>query len=69
LGELLRCQLAQELWGRSVLYSQRQAILVLSDKFANVLAAGAVALLIDLLVDEVLERVGQGNAHCGHGEV
>jgi hypothetical protein len=31
------------------------------------LTARAVATLIDLLIDEVLERIGQGDVRRGHG--
>jgi hypothetical protein len=48
---------------------QLQPTLILSDEFANVITARAVAALFDLLVDEILEGVRQGDVHCGHGEV
>jgi len=35
------------------------AFLILADQFPNILAAGAVAALLDLLVDEALERIRQ----------
>ncbi len=47
--------------------TQLQAILILADQFTHVLAARAVAALIDLLIDEGLERVREGDVHCTHG--
>jgi hypothetical protein len=35
-----------------------QAILILSDQFAHILAAGALVALVNLPIDEGFERVG-----------
>ena len=42
-----------------------QAILILADRLAHVLTAGPVAALVDLLIDEGLEGVGQGDTGAG----
>jgi hypothetical protein len=42
-----------------------QPILLFTYELANVFAAGAVAALLDLLVDELLEWVRQGDVHGG----
>lgn len=43
-------------------------VVVLANQLANILAAGAVSALTDLLVDEGLERFGQGNVHGAYRE-
>ena len=43
------------------------SVMFLANQFAHVFAAGAVPTLPDLLIDEGLERVGQGNVHGAHG--
>lgn len=48
--------------------TQLPTILILADQLADILAAGAVATLPDLFVDEGLHGVRQGNVHgalCG----
>jgi len=47
--------------------AQVLAVLLAADQLAHVLAAGAKAALADLLVDEGLERIRQGDVHGGHG--
>jgi hypothetical protein len=42
-------------------------VMVLTDQLPHVFAAGAVTTLPDLLIDEGLECVGQGNVHGAHG--
>ena len=56
------CAFQQEL-------SQLQAISLFTYELADIFAAGAVAALLDLLVDEVLERVRQGDVHRGHAGI
>lgn len=41
-------------------------IFVAADQFADVFAAGAIASSGDLLVDELLQVIGQGNIHGAH---
>jgi len=47
--------------------AQVRSILVPADELAHVLAAGAVAALSDLLIDEGLQCVRQGDVHRAHG--
>lgn len=47
--------------------SQVQPIPVVADQFPHIFAAGAVAALIDLLVDKGLERIRQGDVYRAHG--
>src|SRR5690606_29532089 len=47
--------------------AQMQPVLVAADQCAHVLAAGAMAKLADLLVDEGLEAIGQRDVHRAHG--
>jgi hypothetical protein len=46
--------------------SQLQTILIPSDQLTHVFTARAITALIDLIVDEILERVRQGDVHCRH---
>ncbi|WP_064837779.1 hypothetical protein [Rhizobium phaseoli] len=41
-------------------------IFVAADQFSDVFAAGAIASPGDLLVDELLQVIGQGNIHSAH---
>ena len=43
-----------------------QPIRIPADQFADVLAAGAVTASRDLLVDEILEGLGQRDIHRAH---
>ncbi len=45
------------------------AILILADQFAYMLATGTLTALRNLLVDESLECIGQGNIHRAHGAI
>lgn len=49
--------------------AQPLAILIPSNQFPNVLAAGAIPSLTHLIVDEGLEGVRQGNIHRAHGHI
>jgi hypothetical protein len=42
-------------------------VVVLANQLSHVFAAGAVPTLPDLLIDEGLECVGQGDVHGAHG--
>jgi hypothetical protein len=47
--------------------AQLLAVLFAADQLAHVLAAGAVAALLHLLVDEGLQSARQGDVHRAHG--
>ena len=49
--------------------SQLQAILLFAYELADVFATRAITALLDLLVDEFLERVRQGDVHGRHAGI
>jgi hypothetical protein len=48
-------------------FPQLKPVLLPADKVTDVLAAGPIAPLFDLLVDEGLHAIGKGDVHRAHG--
>lgn len=43
--------------------------MILANQFADMLAAGAITVLADLMVGKAFQRIGQKNVHRVHGVV
>lgn len=41
-------------------------VLIFTDKFPHIFAAGAVSPLLHLFINEIFQRVRQGDIHGGH---